>query len=276
MNEHQIGQLLREGKTKLILEYIPNPSLVVVRNKPVVTWDDKFVEAMPGKDIWATTTTSRIFEHLVTVGIPVAYEDQLSETEYLAPKCEMVPVEVIIRFGNEDRSSYSKRHPDAPLGPFEAVETEFFLKTSGRTFNGIDFDFDDPYIHRYDTDGMWVHDPKKPVNEVNLIHVPFDERFGDDLLDTFERMGKLARDTGTTVRGLFQSIGWNVGDFKVEFGYANGELLLADSLDNDSWRVKDEQGIERSKQTIRNGGSIVEAMVNYELVADATKRFRLH
>lgn len=275
------ADILAEGKTKIIYQY-RQPHLVRVENKPVVTWDDKYTQTMPGKDVWANTTTCRMFELMLEDGIPVAFEEYLSPTEFLAPRCAMVPVEIILRFANEPESSYGKRNPRASLGPFATPQVEFFLKTSGRTFNGISFDFDDPYIHRYDETGMWVHDPKVPVDEEKLIFVPFDAQFGDEPVETFERMRKLALDTGRLLKRMWNSLGWNLGDFKIECGYATGELLVADVIDNDSWRIQGPDGVERSKQTIRTrwkneGASALadilrEASLNYAMVAEAAER----
>jgi phosphoribosylaminoimidazole carboxylase PurE protein len=64
-------------------------------------------------------------------------------------------------------------------------------------------------------------------------------------------------------------------DFKVEFGFdTRGRLLLADVIDNDSWRVI-ESGSYIDKQVYRDGGALDDVAAKYRLVAEITGRFRL-
>ena len=62
-------------------------------------------------------------------------------------------------------------------------------------------------------------------------------------------------------------------DFKVEFGFdSGGTLLLADVIDNDSWRVV-EDGAYIDKQLYRDGGNLDDVAATYRRVAEATSRF---
>ena len=271
--------ILAEGKTKRIINWHSN--MVRVRNLPRLTWDDKYNVHLEGKDISATTTTCNVFQMLVENDIPVAFEGQQSETDFLAPYCRMVPVEEILRFSNEPESSYAKRNPDEPLGPFKVPKVEHFLKTSGKSFGSQKLDFDDPYIVRYDNVGMWVHDPKLPIDENKLIFVHYGNTFPGVPTRTFDLMEDILIAAGNTMRDQWKRLGWTLGDFKAEFGFATGELLLADVLDNDSWRIQDPDGVERSKQTVRTrfkkGGEaalsdiLAEAAHNYGMVAEASE-----
>ena len=64
-------------------------------------------------------------------------------------------------------------------------------------------------------------------------------------------------------------------DFKVEFGLtAGGTLLLADVIDNDSWRVL-EGGAHIDKQAYRDGGALDSVAEKYRHVAAITGHFRL-
>ncbi len=65
-------------------------------------------------------------------------------------------------------------------------------------------------------------------------------------------------------------------DFKVEFGINSiGELLLADVIDNDSWRILDDAGNYDDKQVYRDGGDLNEVTRKYRLVSGLADRFEL-
>jgi phosphoribosylaminoimidazole carboxylase PurE protein len=64
-------------------------------------------------------------------------------------------------------------------------------------------------------------------------------------------------------------------DFKVEFGFdPKGRLLLADVIDNDSWRVIADGGYI-DKQVYREGGALEDVAAKYRQVAETTSHFQL-
>src|SRR5205823_4709170 len=69
--------------------------------------------------------------------------------------------------------------------------------------------------------------------------------------------------------------GGTLVDLKVEFGFdKNRRLLLADVIDNDSWRVL-ESGSYIDKQVYRDGGALDDVAAKYARVAAITDRFDL-
>ena len=93
-----------------------------------------------------------------------------------------------------------------------------------------------------------------------------------DLPSLFETLRVMMDDLTLTLRDAFARIGWTLGDWKGEFGLTrDGRLLLADVVDNDSWRVRDSLGVERSKQVIRDGKSVEEACEDFRVVAFVSK-----
>lgn len=92
-------RLIAEGKTKRIWSHEDNPKMVVIESKSKITaFDDPSkTQEFEAKAKYATNTTCRVFELLKKAGIPVAFEKQLGETEFLAPRCTMIPLEVIAR-----------------------------------------------------------------------------------------------------------------------------------------------------------------------------------
>lgn len=130
------GNLICEGKTKKLWEVKGDPDLVIVENKEDITaFDDpKFTQRFETKAVYATTTTCRVFELLKACGIPVAYLEQLSPTEFLSPVCHMIPLEIVAR--RYAVGSYLSRNPqlrrqegELPYR-FHRMAVEFFLKTT--------------------------------------------------------------------------------------------------------------------------------------------------
>ena len=109
---YEKAELVTEGKTKKLWGVKGDDNLLIVENKADITaFDDpsktKQIETKPK---YATTTTCRVFELLQKAGIPVAYKEQVSATEFLAPKVEMIPLECVVR--RLAVGSFLKRRPD--------------------------------------------------------------------------------------------------------------------------------------------------------------------
>src|SRR4030042_1967604 len=149
------GTLIGEGKTKRLFEVKEDPGLLIVENKADITaFDDPaYTQQIPAKAKYATQTTCGIFEMLHACGLPVAYAAyvrQPSETEFVAPKVTMIPLEVVTR--RLAVGSFLERRPDycqegRPLR-FHRLKTEFFLKTTrGKiTIEGKEHDLGLPLI----------------------------------------------------------------------------------------------------------------------------------
>ncbi len=88
-------------------------------------------------------------------------------------------------------------------------------------------------------------------------------------------MRRLARRAFLVLEKAWQLEGRTLVDFKVEFGFdAKGNLLLADVIDNDSWRVI-ENGSYIDKQVYRDGAALDDVASKYRRVAEITSHFQL-
>src|SRR3989344_5387392 len=284
-----------EGKTKRLF-----PHTVRVEAKDRVTWDNQHEADMPGKAKWSTESTCNVFELFRGHKQEVAYMFRLGETSFIAPYCRMIPLEVVGRSLIDPQTSFLKRDPSYPrVGvPLEIPEVEFFLKTSGKTFGGIDLpDADplivDPIMGGVGKDGFAVIHPAGKEGHAFIPKEVFEHAFGPvhDLREFFETLRVRMGDLTLFLRDAWAKLGWQLGDWKGEFGFdCEGRLLLADVIDNDSWRLRDPGGVERSKQIIRDawreldktGKSNVElyglrqvmvltAGYSFELVAETSK-----
>jgi phosphoribosylaminoimidazole carboxylase / phosphoribosylaminoimidazole-succinocarboxamide synthase len=287
------GTLLAEGKTKEIWETQNDPNMVIVENKKFITaFDDpQFTKEFETKAIYATATTCQIFELLKACGIPVAYTKQISPTEFVAPKCRMIPLEVVAR--RYAMGSYLGRNPqlrvreDDPPHRFHRLVVEFFLKTTkgeltDQTGQLLVKELDpkkgeeDPFILWPDLASWHLYHPKKPLwekeadlkKEVWAPHV-----IGDIPIQDFEN---LLRETFLALEGAWSQLGFRLIDMKIEFGVTEkGELLVADVIDNDSWRLRDNSWQELSKQAFRDGEDLSEVERKYGIVANLVQNFRV-
>ena len=91
----------------------------------------------------------------------------------------------------------------------------------------------------------------------------------------YPEMSRLARRAFLVLEKAWQLERGTLVDFKVEFGFdTKGNLLLADVIDNDSWRVL-ESGAYIDKQVYRDGGALDDVAAKYRHVAEITGHFHV-
>jgi phosphoribosylaminoimidazole carboxylase/phosphoribosylaminoimidazole-succinocarboxamide synthase len=246
---------LAEGKTKIIFPS-ENPQHVVIESKDSITaGDGAKKDVIEGKGIFSNQTTSHVFEFLNACGIKTHFIKQLGDRQFLAWKCDMIPLEVVVRrlaFG-----SYLKRHPGTPEKfRFTPPLVEFFLKDDVR------------------------HDPF--MEPFFILHEKTKSRSGKLLsIEHLETMEKTCRLAFEILEKAWASLDVVLVDLKVEFGFdPNGNLLLSDVIDNDSWRIwlHGDKAQMKDKQIYRNlPQSTPEALqalkTHYEDVANMTSLF---
>jgi phosphoribosylaminoimidazole carboxylase / phosphoribosylaminoimidazole-succinocarboxamide synthase len=276
--KHSPGALVAEGKTKKIHQIKGSSDLVTVVAKDDITAGDGAKhDIIPDKGRLATATTSNVFRLLKACGLPVAFESQDSPISFSAPKCEMLPYEVVVR--REAHGSYLKRNPHLSKGQlFPQAIIEFYLKTKDKNWKGKPLIADDPFMQFAD-DGKQIKlfNPAKPLQgQEPFLVLPASDVFGrKDEAKNFPEMKRVARQAFLVLEKAWQLEGGTLVDLKVEFGFdAKGNLLLADVIDNDSWRVL-ESGAYIDKQVYRDGGALDDVAAKYRHVADVTSRFHV-
>jgi phosphoribosylaminoimidazole carboxylase/phosphoribosylaminoimidazole-succinocarboxamide synthase len=287
MNEYtKTTALVAKGKTKEIWG-TDNPNVVIMRNLSNITADNdpNKTREFETKAISATTTTSRVFELLERTGIPTAYIKQLSETEIVSKSCNMIPLEVIAR--RYAVGSYLKRHPELKKEEgelphrFHTLCFELFLKTTGggltvdgkTLISGLTPDEDDPFIGTpYDTQWLLYH--PKTTDEKTLGCVNSQIILPQHI--DIKQIEELTRKTFLVLEGAWNNLGYRLIDFKLEFGITNtGELVIADVIDNDSWRLRTQDWEELSKQVFREGHPLNEVENKYARVAQLVSQFHI-
>jgi phosphoribosylaminoimidazole carboxylase/phosphoribosylaminoimidazole-succinocarboxamide synthase len=273
-----LGALVAEGKTKKIHAIKGSSDQVTVLAKDDITAGDGAKhDIIPDKGRLATATTCNVFRLLKVCGLPVAFTEQGSAISFSAPKCEMLPYEVVVR--REAHGSYLKRNPHLAKGQlFPQALVEFYLKTKDKNWKGKPLVADDPFMQWDEVaKAIKLFNPAKPLQgqEPFLVLAAAEVFTRKDEAKIFPEMRRIARQVFLVLEKAWQLEGGRLVDLKVEFGYdAKGNLLLADVIDNDSWRVI-EDGAYIDKQVYRDGGALGDVAAKYRHVAEVTGHFRL-
>ncbi|HEY4033484.1 MAG TPA: phosphoribosylaminoimidazolesuccinocarboxamide synthase [Ktedonobacteraceae bacterium] len=245
------GPLLAEGKTKQIYAYPDDDSLVYIVSKDQITaGDGARRNEISGKSRWSTITTANVFRLLNEAKIATHFIKQVSDTVLLVRHCEMLPIEHVQR--RIATGSYLKRYPEVSEGTrFDPVLIETFLKDDARH---------DPQIWSQDIIRLGL----ATEQEVEWMHIQ-----GRRVFETLER--------------AWASVDVTLVDLKIEFGRdTENHLIVADVIDNDSWRLWPGGDKTRmlDKQVYRNLQDVTsEALQNiadrYALVADLTGKLKV-
>jgi phosphoribosylaminoimidazole carboxylase/phosphoribosylaminoimidazole-succinocarboxamide synthase len=276
--KYSIGAVVAEGKTKRIHQIAGRADLVALVAKDDITAGDGAKhDIIPDKGKLANATTCNVFRLLKACGLPVAFEHQDSPTSFVAPGCTMLPYEVVVR--REAHGSYLKRNPHFAKGQlFPRLIVEFFLKTKDKNWKGKPLACDDPLMsYAEGAAEIALFNPAKPIQgQQPFLTLPASEVFDrKEEWKLFPEMQRLARRAFLVLEKAWQLEGGTLVDFKVEFGFdAKGNLLLADVIDNDSWRVI-ESGSYIDKQVYRDGGALDDVAAKYRQVAEITGHFQV-
>ncbi|KAE9550924.1 hypothetical protein FO519_005860 [Halicephalobus sp. NKZ332] len=252
-------ELIGQGKTKQIFK-LPNEGgksdLVLVKSKDTLTaFNAKRKNEVEGKAVSATQTTINVFKYLNALGCPTHFVSTREDpTEFIAEDCAMVPIEWVAR--RIATGSFLKRHPGINEGYiFSSLKIETFFKDDAN---------DDP---------QWSDDQILAANfefnglKIGKNEISFMKRVTDAVFRVLEKAWK--------------TLDCALVDMKIEFGVTKkGRLVLADVIDNDSWRVwpGGDRRLQLDKQFYRDlkevtDDAIIELKKNYERVAQLTKNF---
>ena len=296
-----MGKKVIEGKTKVITIQSKDEDLVKITTKNSLTGNDGELKSDLPLAKAKTEQTCNIFQILKSAGVPVAYVEKVIETdnEFISKNCDMIPLECVVR--RKPWGSYLKRHPmKKPLDvTFKSPIAEFYYKVVDYPFNSRTHiinknetegdtkvtrmveewtgeKFTDPIIYLYDyltVQEWYLHAPKMEFSMANFEQI--DSVTDRDTMKYIEH--ELLRPTFRLLEGYWKKFKVDLIDIKIEVGYTkSGELVVADVIDNDSWRIwpNGDNTNQLDKQLFREGGSEEDVIYNYEKVADMTSRMR--
>lgn len=262
---------MSQGKTKIVEPLWSGSEIALVTTKNDITAGDGTKhDLLPGKAELSTRTTCNIFEFLQEKNVPVAYIGRDGSTTFLTRFCEMIPVEIVVRL--EADGSYLKRYPNVDKGyRFNQGELEFFYKTKGRRIGDQELPCDDPLmvidVENWQID---LYRPDRPAEEgrIGPLNLPSEDI--KTLIERLQSCGKLARGVAGHLELAWYRLQGRLVDFKIECGQqSDGQIVVADVIDCDSWRVwwKD---IQLSKQGYRDGDDLGRVLGVYRLAASLT------
>jgi|SRR3989344_4553941 len=263
--------IIAEGKTKII-RAIPDTADVYITSKDDITaGDGEKRDLLTNKGILSTETTSNCFKLLNISGIPTHFIERVDNTTFRARNMEMIPIELVAR--RIATGSYLKRNPEILEGEiFNSLMLEFFIKD--------DLNHDPMVIYDFVGRRALFYQASKPMKEGFM---------GETFLSNLWERSAVVEDLTRMTSKVFEilEIAWEAQnvtlvDLKIECGWdrETEELLVADVIDNDSWRIwpVGDKSHMRDKQVYRNLEVVTLDALNairrnYEWVADATKRF---
>ncbi|MHA1481955.1 MAG: phosphoribosylaminoimidazolesuccinocarboxamide synthase [Candidatus Heimdallarchaeaceae archaeon] len=289
--KYERGKMLNEGKTKRIFE-LENGLVVLVEYKNAITKYDNpdLTEEFETKARLSNTVNAEVFCLLKEAGLPVAFIKKTSPTEFIARKCRMIGIEAVAR--RFAVGSYLKRNPSLKVlesaipKRFHRLVVEFFLKTThGKLVNskgqilidGLDpkKGEEDPFIINPFDDVWKLCHPKKPAwdPEVSLGIVHRLDVLGEIEVQS---MMNYTKNAFLILEGAFNTLNLHFIDYKIEFGIAeDGELVIADVIDNDSWRLRSFDWKRLSKEAFRQNEAMSEVEKKYGIVASLVRQWRI-
>jgi phosphoribosylaminoimidazole-succinocarboxamide synthase len=250
------GIEIARGKTKILYENPGQPhQLVVAQTDAISAGDGARRHEISGKGRLAAQTTARVFRLLNLCGLPTHYlnggeDDDNNET--VVRRCNMIPLEVVTR--GVAAGSFAKRNPNLQRGALLVPRViEFFFKDDA------------------------AHDPLITPDRIVADGIATPQEVGV--------MTELARLTFDILSHAWRKRDVLLVDLKIEFGRLaggenQGQLVIADVIDNDSWRIwpQGREELMLDKQMYRNLESVDDAALEkvkraYERVAEYVGTF---
>ena len=200
-----------EGKSKIVYSG-DKPGTCIIKYKDTATAGNGVKkEDLPGKGKLNAEISNIIFKHLMENGVKTHLLEVIDETTVLAKKADIVMVEVIVR--NVAAGSFSKKYGVEEGSPLKNTVVEFSYKSD---------EYGDPMIND---------------SQITAIGLATQAEL-DEMRAAALRINDLMTE-------MFAKAGIRLIDFKLEFGRADGELLLCDEISPDSCRFWDAKTNEK-------------------------------
>lgn len=253
----RVGELLIEGKTKMVYELADYPGLVLIQSKDRITaGDGARAHDLFGKATVSNSTNSLIFDHLNKVGVKTHYIKRGGNKSFVARHCDMIPIEWVTR--RLATGSFLKRNPGVKEGfRFNPPKLETFFKDDAN------------------------HDPQWSTEQLLSAELKVGGRIVDK--SDVERMSRLTVCIFEILEKAWQTLDCVLVDMKIEFGVdvETKEIILADVIDSDSWRLWPEGDKKKmkDKQVYRDMDKVTDEALskvkdNFLWVADKLKTLK--
>ena len=214
-----------KGKVKTVYA-VDNVNHVLIEYHDKVTAGNGEKEARPlNKGAICCQISGLIFKYLEKEGVRTHYIDTIGHT-MLCHKAEVLPIEVVVR--NYAAGSFVRQTPFQEGMKFEYPIVEYYLK---------DDDKNDPLLNEPRLKLMGLSGYKKDQLAITAVKV------------------------SNILTRVFEVIGLDLVDFKLEFAFKDGEVVVVDELSPDSmrlWKKGTQQSMDKDLFRIESG-DIMEA-----------------
>jgi phosphoribosylaminoimidazole-succinocarboxamide synthase len=227
-------ELLYEGKAKRVFRTNDENTVWLEYKDSATAFNGEKKAEIAGKGRLNNEITSLLFSKLAENGIQSHFIRKISETEQLVQKVKIIPLEVIVR--NVAAGSFSKRLGVEEGKRLKRTLIEFCLKDDG------------------------LGDPLITDDHIDILGIAT----GSEVASLKDR----ALEVNEVLTALFEEIGVQLIDFKLEFGKdEGGNILLADEVSPDTCRLWDLGTNEKLDKDVfrRNLGNLTDA---YETILE--------
>ena len=214
-----------KGKVKTVYA-VDNVNHVLIEYHDKVTAGNGEKEARPlNKGAICCQISGLLFKYLEKEGVRTHYIDTIGHT-MLCHKAEVLPVEVVVR--NYAAGSFVRQTPFPEGMKFEYPIVEYYLKDDSKN---------DPLLNEPRLKLMGLSGYKKDQLAITAVKV------------------------SNVLTGIFDGIGLDLVDFKLEFAFMDGGPMVVDELSPDSmrlWKKGTQQSMDKDLFR-KDTGDIIEA-----------------
>ncbi|MBI4405975.1 MAG: phosphoribosylaminoimidazolesuccinocarboxamide synthase [Deltaproteobacteria bacterium] len=231
--------LIREGKAKILFETNQKDFIIQYFKDDATAFNAQKKGSIKNKGAINNAISSWIFQTLGKSGISTHFVEKLSEREMLVRRVQIIPVETVIR--NKAAGSIVKRFNLKKGEPLSPELIEYFYKSDE------------------------LGDPLICLNHIFHFNWASPEEIGE--------MVKISLQVNGLLRKVFEAVGLDLVDFKLEFGKdAQGNVILADEFTPDGSRLWDlKTGESMDKDRFRQDLGRVDE--TYEEVYERLRKF---
>ncbi len=200
-----------EGKAKIV--YLTDDEGLVIQyfKDDATAFNAQKKGTIVNKGAVNNKVSTTLFTHLAGHGIPNHFVKQLSDREMLCKKLSIIPIEVIMR--NIVAGSLSKRTGLAEGYVLKRPVIEFYLKDDA------------------------LGDPMINESHIDVLELARKE--------TLDEVRGCAHKINDILKDFFNSRDIILVDFKLEFGFHHGKVLLGDEISPDTCRLWDKSTKEK-------------------------------
>lgn len=203
-----MAKMIYAGKAKQLWTTDDENLLRVVYTNQATALNGKRKDQISGKGELNNHISTLIFEYLAKDAVPTHFVKKLSATEELVKKVAMVPLEVVTR--NIGAGHFASRFGVQEGLAFDQPVEELYYKSD---------ELNDPFMNESQVYALKIAKPEE-----------------------IQKIWQLSRQVNQLLTPLFDSIGLQLVDFKLEFGRTNdGKIILADEFSPDNCRLWDKK-----------------------------------